>query len=139
MIKIPKSTSNIEYIDLNIDEYIKSKVENFNPKRKWNSTPKSYLENYWGTLEIENEYYYFHSSWEETKTPGGFFYQEFYGTEQELSDFIEKLYKALDVKYQEYLKRKEENNYKSIIGKIKNLSENRIKELKEFMSNYKFK
>ena len=139
MIKISKLTSNIEYVDLNIDEYIKSEVKYFNPKDKWHNTPKSYLENYWGTLEIEDKYYYFHSNWKETKTPEGSFYQEFYGTKQELSDFIEKLYKALDAKYQEYLKQKEENNYKSIIGKIKNLSENRIKELKEFMSNYKFK
>ena len=136
MIKVSKVTSNIEYIDLNINEYIKSKVKAFDPKDKWHNTPKAYLENYWGTLEIENGYYYFHSSWENIKTPEGFFYQTFYGTKQELSDFIEKLYKALDTKYQEYLKQKEENNYKSIIGKIKNLPENRIKELKQFLSNY---
>lgn len=139
MIKTSELTSNIEYVDLNIDEYIKSEVENFNPKDKWHGTPKSYLENSWGTLEIENEHYYFHNSWEDSKIPGGFFYEEFYGSKQELSDFIERLYKALDIKYQKYLKQKEENNYKSIIEKIKNLPENRVKELKEFMSNYKFK
>ena len=136
MIKVFKVTSNTEYIDLNIDEYIKSKVKNFDPKDKWHNTPKAYLENYWGTLEIENGYYYFHSSWGDIKTPNGLFYQHFYGTEQELSDFIEKFYKALDFKYQKYLKQKEKNNYKSIIGKIKNLPENRIKELKQFLSNY---
>ena len=136
MIKVSKITSNTKYIDLNIDEYIQSEVKKFNPKDEWHNTPKRYLENYWGPLEIENGYYYFHSSWGDIKTPGGLFYQHFYGTEQELSDFIEKLYKALDFKYQKYLKQKEENNYKSIIRKIKNLPESRIKELKQFISNY---
>lgn len=136
MIKVSKVTSNIEYIDLNIDEYIKSEVKNFNPKDKWYNTPKTYLENYWGPLEIENGYYYFHSSWGNIKTPEGLFYKKFYGTKQELSDFIEKLYKALDIKYQKYLKQKEENKYKSIIGKIKNLPESKIKELKQFLFNY---
>ena len=31
MIKISKLTSNIGYVDLNIDEYIKSEVKHFNP------------------------------------------------------------------------------------------------------------
>lgn len=139
MIKIPKITFNVKYINLDVNKYIKSEVKSFNPKDKWHNTPKSYLEYYWGTLEIEDGYYYFHSSWKETKTPGGVFYQKFYGTEQELSDFIEKLYKALDAKYQKYLKQKEENNYKNIIKRIENLSPNRIKELKKFIVNYKFK
>ena len=74
-------------------------------------------------------------SWESKEQFGGYFYEKFHGPQQELSDFIKQLYQALDVKYQEYLKQKEEKNYKSVVGKIKKLSPKRIEELKEFILN----
>lgn len=135
MITQSISICRTEDVEFDIEEYIKHEVERFNPKGKWFSTPKSFLENYWGTLEIKNDYYYFHHSWESKEQFGGYFYEKFHGPQQELSNFIKQLYQALDIKYQEYLKQKEENNYKSIVGKIKKLSPKRIEELKEFILN----
>jgi len=130
-----KCTHEINKISLNKEEYIKSKVENFNPKDRFHGTPKSYLENSWGALIIKNDYYYFNNTPLDRNVENGFFYDDFIGTKEELSNFIKELYEALCIKYNNYLKKKKENNYKSIIGKIKKLSPEEIVNLKEFVAS----
>jgi len=139
MIYITEVDTTITKIPFNKEEYIVKKVNNFNPSDKWHGTPESYLSNYWGTLKVKNGYYYFTHSWITEDIEESYFYDEFIGTKEELSTFIKELYEALCIKYNNYLIKKKENNYKSIIGKIKKLSPEEIKNLKEFISNYKFK